>query len=592
MLRRRKSQSLKRRSAERNTPSNRRRKLQCESLEARTMLTKFTVLNLADSGAGSLRQAVEDANAKSGADTITFAKGLTGTISLTSGQLAITDDLKISGPGASALTISGNNSSRVFFVNGGETNATISHVTIADGQGELLDPAGPFVVGGGILNHGADLRVSNVLVTNNSAIGVVAVGGGITNLFGGRLTVMNSEFTNNRVSGFFFAAGGAILNDAGSSAKISHSEFTGNVSAALFGGDESEIFQGVGVAGSFANAGGSDATILHSTFEGNLARGGDGNANQIGSLGGGGAILSSNNSLIAPPGQTTLTVIHSDFIGNQAIGGNGGNGTPGLDGKGAGAGNGGAINNDFGAKARIVRSTFVENQAIGGNGGAGGVGADGAAGNVFGDNTANGGAIFNVGATLDVVRSDFTRNEAIGGNGGNGGAGGDGATGADGIGGAISNAQSVFDGTLPSIVNVVRGTFTGNRAVGGHGGTGFVSAAGGSGQGGGIHSSFGEINLVRSTIDSNTVIGGGGANGGDAEGGGIWNGSESVLALGKSRIHDNQAVGGTGTSSNGVGTGGGLFNTGTLDAKKKDLDEIFANLADDCNDVFDNGLCI
>jgi hypothetical protein len=66
---------------------------QLEALEDRTVPSTFTVLNLADSGEGSLRQAVLDANALSGADNIAFANGLSGTIALTSGQLAITDGL-------------------------------------------------------------------------------------------------------------------------------------------------------------------------------------------------------------------------------------------------------------------------------------------------------------------------------------------------------------------------------------------------------------------------------------------------------------------------------------------------------------------
>jgi hypothetical protein len=47
-------------------------------------------------------------------DTIQFG-GLTGTIALTSRQLQITRDVDIEGPNANLLTISGNNSSRVFF---------------------------------------------------------------------------------------------------------------------------------------------------------------------------------------------------------------------------------------------------------------------------------------------------------------------------------------------------------------------------------------------------------------------------------------------------------------------------------------------
>ena len=54
----------------------------------------FTVSNVNDSGVGSLRQAILEANARPGVDEITFAQ-LEGTITLTSGQLAITDDLSI-----------------------------------------------------------------------------------------------------------------------------------------------------------------------------------------------------------------------------------------------------------------------------------------------------------------------------------------------------------------------------------------------------------------------------------------------------------------------------------------------------------------
>src|SRR5262245_40609041 len=83
--------------------------LALEQLEGRTVPSTFRVVNLADSGAGSLRQAVLDANAKPGADRITFAPAARdGTIALTSGQLSITDDLRIDGPGASRLTVSSN----------------------------------------------------------------------------------------------------------------------------------------------------------------------------------------------------------------------------------------------------------------------------------------------------------------------------------------------------------------------------------------------------------------------------------------------------------------------------------------------------
>src|SRR5208283_584475 len=60
----------------------------------------FLVTNTNDSGVGSLRQAILDANANPGADTIDFAGGVTGPIALASNLPDISDNLTINGPGA------------------------------------------------------------------------------------------------------------------------------------------------------------------------------------------------------------------------------------------------------------------------------------------------------------------------------------------------------------------------------------------------------------------------------------------------------------------------------------------------------------
>ena len=61
-----------------------------EPLENRAMLTTFTVTNLDDSGEGSLRDAIDDANMDVGADVIEFAPNVQGTVGLIS-ELEITD---------------------------------------------------------------------------------------------------------------------------------------------------------------------------------------------------------------------------------------------------------------------------------------------------------------------------------------------------------------------------------------------------------------------------------------------------------------------------------------------------------------------
>ena len=121
-----------RRGARRRQPAASR--LTFETLENRCMLTTFTVLNLADSGADSLRSAILAAEANPGPDVIDFAPAAQGTIALTSGQLDITDSLTVNGPGANALTVSGNDVSRVFGLAG---NPTVSSALAATARAPL-----------------------------------------------------------------------------------------------------------------------------------------------------------------------------------------------------------------------------------------------------------------------------------------------------------------------------------------------------------------------------------------------------------------------------------------------------------------------
>src|SRR2546423_4800614 len=81
--------------------------------------TTITVINTNDNGPGSLRQALADAV---DGDTIQFDPALNGqTITLTSGELAITKNLTITGPGPDQLAVSGSSASRIFHIMSGHT---------------------------------------------------------------------------------------------------------------------------------------------------------------------------------------------------------------------------------------------------------------------------------------------------------------------------------------------------------------------------------------------------------------------------------------------------------------------------------------
>ena len=99
----------------------------------------ITVTNTNDNGPGSLRQALVDVN---DGDTID-ATEVSGTITLTSGQLLVDKSVTINGAGAKVLAIDGNATSRVFQTVTGAKTVSISGLTIRNGQ---------LSQGGGILN--------------------------------------------------------------------------------------------------------------------------------------------------------------------------------------------------------------------------------------------------------------------------------------------------------------------------------------------------------------------------------------------------------------------------------------------------------
>jgi hypothetical protein len=166
------------------------------------MAATLTVTNTDDSGPGSMRTAL--ANSMDG-DTIN-ASSVSGTISLTSGELLVSKSVIILGPGPATLAVAGNSSGHqhVFHISQGH-NVAISGLTIAIGYASGSFPAN---AGGGIYNDNSMLTVSNCIVNGNTA----TYGGGIYNngeSGSATLTLINSDVSgNNQVT-----EGGGIYND-------------------------------------------------------------------------------------------------------------------------------------------------------------------------------------------------------------------------------------------------------------------------------------------------------------------------------------------------------------------------------------------
>ena len=126
----------------------------------------FTVTNLADSGPGSLRQAVLDANASLGADQVFFTPGLNGTIALTSGEIVIADSLTVTGPGASMLTVTSTSlpRTRIFRVESpaaAPIDAILSGLTLTEGFSTLP--------GGAVLAHDENLTILDSVVSDSTS---------------------------------------------------------------------------------------------------------------------------------------------------------------------------------------------------------------------------------------------------------------------------------------------------------------------------------------------------------------------------------------------------------------------------------------
>jgi CSLREA domain-containing protein len=281
----------------------------------------------------TLRDAITAAGANTEADVITFQSGLTGTVTLTQGQLqtanTVVDDITIQGPGAGAITISGDadgnghdtGDSRILYVSAPNTGFTGTSVAISG-----LTLSGGYPTSGGIIGGGAiylgkytHLSLDDTTVTGNATMGggtggaiasefpkyteisitdstisgnTAGGGGGIST--SGPLTVDNSTLSDNHAPG---GGGGAIsfgqkygpllITDSTISANTAYSG--GGISSGPFSGGPSSYSA-------------QDSKITNTTISGNSAT----------SSGGGIASFGLYSD------QGSFTIDHSTVSGNHA----------------------------------------------------------------------------------------------------------------------------------------------------------------------------------------------------------------------------------------------------------------------------------
>jgi len=486
-------------------PSRRRYMPTLELLEDRLAPASFVVSSLADSGANTLRAAVDAANASPGNNMITFSgAAVGGTIDLTTTDttnpfqfgptalvIVVGDNLTIQGDPTLGVTIMGPGAGfnlRDFAVAAGAT-LTLDDVTISGGNVQAGNGGstvtggaggGAAGLGGAIFNAGT-LKLVDSLLTGNTAQGGNGGNGGYSALYG-----------------FSGAGGGGVGGDGGAGSTVFYSN---------------SHFGGGGGGGGVGGGGGTSPST----------NGGNGGADQAGAQdgvdggGGGGGFGGGGGG--------------GDGLSLTTIGGFGGGGG-GAGGGGPGGGAGGFAGGGGGSGTRTSAS----------HGGQGGFGGGGGGCVIYGSS-------------------------GLGGYGGGSGAGSGFVARAGGGGGGAGMGGAIFNNG--GTVTITSSTIMGNSAIGGLGGTNFGGGTAGNGKalGGGVFNYNGTVTITNATIAKNTVKDAAGGTG-SVVGGGIFNlgdgsGNTATLTL-TNTIVSNSTGGVNDVTGNAINSGtnatGGGFN--------------------------------
>ena len=304
----------------------------------------YTVTSTLDDGsAGTLRNAIAQANADPGA-TIVFGPGVSGVIALQGAELEIAASMTIVGPGAGVVQVDGGGDFRVFTILLPSAQVGISNLAVQNGSADTDPNLVTNGAGGGIYNGGA-LTLTGCTLSGNAA----SFGGGIYN--GGALTLTGCTVSGNAAAegagGGIYSTGmvtltGCTLSDNsafyaggvynGSTGTATNCTVSSNSAAASIDGNSGS---GAGLYNDGA------LTLTGCVISGNTAYGGT--ADNGGSGGSGGGLYSDG----------TLTLTGCTVSGNTA--------TPNADSSG---GLGGGLDNQ--GAAMLVNDIFYDDTAAAG----------------------------------------------------------------------------------------------------------------------------------------------------------------------------------------------------------------------------------
>jgi hypothetical protein len=488
-----------------------------EALEARELLTTFTVTNTNDGGAGSLRQAILDANAHTGLDLINFSIGSgTKTIKPASALPTLTEQVLIDGRSQSGYV-----DKPLIIIDGSNAGSSSLGLNLTGGNSFVLALSIVRFAGSGLVFQTGNNNVVFGCYLGVDPTGATGAGNGFDGLF-------IQDSSGNAIGGAPAVDRNIISGNGGFGVVIQGQSASGNTLH--------NNYIGLQPDGATALANGSSGVVLNSP------------GNTIGgTTAGSGNVISGNtrHGIEFDPIVSLSNLIQGNLIGTDKTGtlahGNGLDGifiqgssnTIGGTAAGAGnvisgnAGNGVTIQGimGHGASGNVVLGNRIGTNATGtaalGNAGHGVLFGDFATGSTLGGTvagarnvvSANGGSGVRIDAVGCLVEGNYIGTNAAGNAAlGNGQSGVDARSNADTIGGTAAGAGNLISGNAPYGIFltgaaatgiVVQGNFIGTNALG----TAALPNQYGVVMGSGNNTLGGTAAGARNVISGNTYLG-------------------------------------------------------------------------------------